>query len=276
MFRPSIGTFSTVFEIFDFKLLRVWLRPLTLKSQLRSNFLYYSKAHTWLPFKLILKLFLYLVLFLRYSTSRNWRIWPWLWTFTPLDVNWGQIITWLMNFMGMVEFMEAWKLNYIFELIYESRNLNRKTHIFSICSTQTLRVQDWRKNTWSYKVNYSPGLKWMHIARVPKDLGIVRYISQVLASFQFKLWHPRVFWHRRVHLNLDLTPLTTWLGFSVEQTAEDLNFVSLIKSFDSPGLIVSAYITSKKDVVCRRGRFRIHNYFKREVLFSRKNIKTLL
>ena len=50
-YLTSIDTFPlyrTVFEIFDFKHLKVWPWTLTFGVHLRSNFLYHKKAHTWL------------------------------------------------------------------------------------------------------------------------------------------------------------------------------------------------------------------------------------
>ena len=48
----SIDTFSpsrTVFEIFDFKVFRVWPWPLTFKGTWGKIFFHHSEAHTWLP-----------------------------------------------------------------------------------------------------------------------------------------------------------------------------------------------------------------------------------
>ena len=48
----SIDTFSssrTVFEIFDFKVFRVWPWPVTFKGTWGKNFFHHSEAHTWLP-----------------------------------------------------------------------------------------------------------------------------------------------------------------------------------------------------------------------------------
>ena len=72
-YLTSIDTFSlsrTVFETFDFKVFRVWPWPLTFRGHPRSKI-----------FPLPLTLFLYLVPFLRYSTSKFFRVWPWPLTF---------------------------------------------------------------------------------------------------------------------------------------------------------------------------------------------------
>ena len=52
-YLTSIDIFSlsrTVFEIFDFKIFRVWPWPVTFRGHLGSKKIFhYSKAHTWLP-----------------------------------------------------------------------------------------------------------------------------------------------------------------------------------------------------------------------------------
>ena len=107
----TISLSSTVFEIFDFKVFRVWPWPLTPKGHLGSNLnlvpfsryttskflgfdldlwplkviwgqkkLYHSKGHIWLPIWLLWTPTLYLVPFLRYSTSKflgfDLDLWP--------------------------------------------------------------------------------------------------------------------------------------------------------------------------------------------------------
>ena len=83
-YLTSIDTFSlsrTVFEIFDFKVFRVWPWPLTFRGHPRSKmFDHYLKAHIWLPILLLLAFALYLVPFSRYSTSKflgfDLDLWP--------------------------------------------------------------------------------------------------------------------------------------------------------------------------------------------------------
>ena len=83
----NISPSRTVFEIFDFKVFRVWPWPLTPKVHLGSKKLYISKVHIWLPIWLLWTPFLYLVPFSRYSTSKFLRSDLDLW---PLKVIWGQ------------------------------------------------------------------------------------------------------------------------------------------------------------------------------------------
>ena len=76
-YLTSIDTFSlsrTVFEIFDFKVFRVWPWPLTFGVSLGQKYFHYSKAHIWLSIQLPLTLSLYLVPFLRYSAIVVWKI----------------------------------------------------------------------------------------------------------------------------------------------------------------------------------------------------------
>ena len=76
----TISLSRTVFEIFDFKVFRVWTWPLTSKSHLGSKIVYPSKAHVWLSIWLLWTPSLYLVPFSRYSTSKFLRfdldLWP--------------------------------------------------------------------------------------------------------------------------------------------------------------------------------------------------------
>ena len=44
-----ISLHRTVFEIFDFKVFRVWPWPSTFRCHLRSKYFHYSKTHTCLP-----------------------------------------------------------------------------------------------------------------------------------------------------------------------------------------------------------------------------------
>ena len=80
-YLTPIDTFSlsrTVFEIFDFNVFRVWPWPLEVIRGRKYSL--YSKAHTWLLICLLLTLSLYLVPFLRYSTSKfsgfDLDLWP--------------------------------------------------------------------------------------------------------------------------------------------------------------------------------------------------------
>ena len=89
-YLTSIDTFSlsrNVFEIFDFKVFRVWPWPLTFGVTLGQKYVHHSKAHICLPILLLLALSLYLVPFLRYSTSKFLGFDLDLW---PLGVTWGQ------------------------------------------------------------------------------------------------------------------------------------------------------------------------------------------
>ena len=77
LYLTSIDTFSlsrNVFEIFDFKVFRVWPWPLTFGVTLGQKYFHHSKAHIWLSIQLPLTLSLYLVPFLRYSAIAVWKI----------------------------------------------------------------------------------------------------------------------------------------------------------------------------------------------------------
>ena len=89
-YLTSIDIFSlsrTVFEIFDFNVFRVWPWPLTFGVTLGQKYFHHSKVHIWLSIQLSLTFSLYLVPFLRYSTSTFLGFDLDLW---PLGVTWGQ------------------------------------------------------------------------------------------------------------------------------------------------------------------------------------------
>ena len=89
-YLTSIDTCSlsrTVFEIFNFKVFRVWPWPLTFGVTLgQKKKFHQSKAHIWLRIQFPLALSLYLVPFSRYSTSKFLGFDLDLW---PLGVTWG-------------------------------------------------------------------------------------------------------------------------------------------------------------------------------------------
>ena len=89
-YPTSIDTFSlsrTVFEIFDFKVFRVWPWPLTFRGHLRSKIFSPFESPYMPSYLLLLALSLYLVPFSRYSTSKFLGFDLDLW---PLGVTWGR------------------------------------------------------------------------------------------------------------------------------------------------------------------------------------------
>ena len=85
----AISLFRTVFEIFDFKVFRVWPWPLTPKSPLGSEILIAFGSPYMTSYLTSMTPSLYLVPFSRYSTSKFLGFDLDLW---PLTVVWGQKI----------------------------------------------------------------------------------------------------------------------------------------------------------------------------------------
>ena len=83
----NISLSRTDFEIFDFKVFKVWPWPLTPIGHLGSKKIYHLKAHIWLPIQLLWTIFLYLVPISRFSTSKFLGFDLDLW---HLKVVWGQ------------------------------------------------------------------------------------------------------------------------------------------------------------------------------------------
>ena len=71
------------FEIFDFKVFKVWPWPLISKGHLGSKHSYYSKAQIWLPIWLLWTPSLYLVYLTAKFLGFDLDLWP-------LKVIWGQ------------------------------------------------------------------------------------------------------------------------------------------------------------------------------------------
>ena len=89
-YLTSIDTFSlfrAVFKIFHSKGFRVWPWSSTFRGQQGSKLFSQFESYTWLPIQLLLTFSLYLVPFLRYSTSKFSRFDPDLWR---LEVTWGR------------------------------------------------------------------------------------------------------------------------------------------------------------------------------------------
>ena len=82
-YSTSIDTFSpsrTVFEIFDFKVFRVWPWPLTFRGHLKSKIFPLFESPYMTSYLTSIDTF-YLVPFSRYSTSKFWSFWLWPLTF---------------------------------------------------------------------------------------------------------------------------------------------------------------------------------------------------
>ena len=67
---PNFLYLVPFFEIFEFKVFRVWSRLLTFEGHLGQKIFHHSKGHIWLPIWLLWTQYLYLVPFSRYSTSK--------------------------------------------------------------------------------------------------------------------------------------------------------------------------------------------------------------
>ena len=83
-YLTPIDTFflsRTVFEIFDFKVFRVWPWPLTFRGHLRSNIFSPFESPYMTSYLTPIDTFSLSRTFLRYSTSKFFRVWPWPLTF---------------------------------------------------------------------------------------------------------------------------------------------------------------------------------------------------
>ena len=123
----TISLSRTVFEIFDFKVFRVWPWPLTPKGHLESKKLYLSKGHIWLSIWLLWTPSLYLVPFSRYSTSMFLGFDLDLWT---LKVIWGQ------NFYTIERL-------YMTSYLTSMNTISLSRTVFEIFDFEVFRVWPW-------------------------------------------------------------------------------------------------------------------------------------
>ena len=89
-YLTSIDTFSlsrTVFEIFDFKVFRVWPWPLTFRGHLRSNICLPFESPYMTSYLTSIDIFSLSRTVFEIFDFKVFRVWPWLW---PLGVTWGQ------------------------------------------------------------------------------------------------------------------------------------------------------------------------------------------
>ena len=223
----TISLSRTVFEIFDFKVFRVWPWPLTPKGHLGSKKLYHSKDHIWLPIWLLWTPSLYLIPFWRYSTSKflgyDFDLWP-------LKVIWGP------------------------KKLYHSKG-HIWLPIWLLWSPSLYLVPFWRYSTskflgfdldlWPLKViwgqknlYHSKGHIWLPIWLLwTPSLYLVpfsRYSTSKFLGFDLDLWPLKVIWgqknlcHSKGHIWLPIwllwTPSLFLVPFSRYSTSKFLRF----------------------------------------------------
>ena len=226
----TISLSRTVFEIFDFKVFRVWPWPLTLKGHLGSwgqKKLYHSKGHIWLPIWLLWTPSLYLVPFLRYSTSMFLGFDLDLW---PLKVIWGQKM--LYHSKGHI-WLPIWRLwTPSLYLVPFSRYSTWKFSGFNL-DLWPLKV------IWSQKILYhSKDHLWLPIWLLwTTSLYLVpfsRYSTSEFLGFDLDLWPLKVIWgqknlynskgHIWLSIRLLWTPSLYLVPFSRYSTSMFLGF----------------------------------------------------
>ena len=125
----NISLSRTVFEIFDFKVFRVWPWLSTPGDHLGSKQLYRSKVHIWLPIWLLWTTSLYLVPFQRYSTSKFLGVYLDLW---PLKVIWSRS-------KQFIPFESPYMTSYLTSM----DNISLSRTVFEIFDFKVFRVWPW-------------------------------------------------------------------------------------------------------------------------------------
>ena len=201
----TISLSRTVFEIFDFKVFRVWPWPLTPKGHLGSKNLYHSKAHIWLAIWLLWTTSLYLVPFSRYSNSKFLGFDLDLW---PLKVIWGQKISYHSKAHILLPIWLLWTPSLY--LVPFSRYSTSKFLGFDLDLWPP-------KVIWGQKIPYH--LKahiWLPIWLLwTLSLYIVpfsRYSTSKFLGFDLDRWPLKVIWGRKVLYQLKANIwLPNWL-----------------------------------------------------------------
>ena len=181
----------TVFEIFDFKVFRVWPWPLTPEGHPRSKKIkYHSKGHIWLSIWLLWTPSLYLLPFSRYSTSKFLGFDLDLW---PLKVIWGRKI--LYHSKGHI-WLPIWLLwTPSFYLLPFSRYSTSKFSGFDL-DLWPLKVIRGQKILY-----HSKGHIWLSIWLLWTPslylLPFSRYSTSKFLRFDLDLWPLKVIWGQK-------------------------------------------------------------------------------
>ena len=186
----TISLSRTVFEIFDFKVFRVWPWPLTPKGHLGSNISYRSKAHTWLPIWLLWTPSLYLVPFSRYSTSKTLGFDLDLW---PLKVIRGQKILYRSKAHIWLPIWLLWTPSLY--LLPFSRNSISNILGFDL-DLWPLKVIWGRKNLYRSKAHIWIPI-WLLWTPSLYLLPFSRYSTSKILGFDLDLWPLKIIWGQK-------------------------------------------------------------------------------
>ena len=210
-YLTSIDTFSlsrNVFEIFDFKVFRVWPWPLTFGVTLGQKYVHHSKAHICLPILLLLALSLYLVPFSRYSTSKFLGFDLDLW---PLEVTWGQTYS--------APFESPYMTSYLTPI--DTFSLSRS--VFEIFDFKVFRVWPWPLTFRGHlRSNICSPFESSYMTSYLTSIDIFSLSRSVFEIFDFKVFRvwswpltfgvtlgQKYFHHSKAHIWLSIQlPLT--------------------------------------------------------------------
>ena len=215
----NISLSRTVFEIFDFKVFRVWPWPLTPKGHLGSKFSYHSKAHIWLPIWLLWTTSRYLLPFSRYSTSKFLEFDLDLW---PLKVIVGQKIVYHSKAHIRLPIWLLWTTS---------------LYLVPISRYSTYEFLGFDLDLWPLKVIW--GQKILYYSKAHIWLPIWLLLTPSLYLVPFSRYSTSKF----LGFDLDLWPLKVILGSK--------NFIP----FESPYL--TSYLTSIDNISLSRTDFEI-------------------
>ena len=226
----TISLSRTVFEIFDFKVFRVWPWPLTPRGHLGSKKLknlYFSKVHIWLAIWLLWTRSLYLVPFSRYSTSKFLGFDLDLW---PLEGIWGQNNLYRSKAHIWLPIWLLWTTSLY--LVPFSRYSTSKFLGFDL-DLWPLKVIWGQKILYHSKVHIWLAI-WLLWTRSLYLVPFSRYSTSKFLGFDLDLWPLKVIWgqkklcHSKAHIWLPIWLLCTTslylVPFSRYSTSKFLGF----------------------------------------------------
>ena len=233
-YMDTISLSRTVFEIFDFKVLRVWPWPLTPKGHLGSKKLYHSKGHIWLPIWFLWTLSLYLVPFSRYSTSK----------FLGFDLDlWPQKVIW-----GIKK-----KNNTIRKAMYDFLFDLYGHHLSISYRFWDIRLQGFKGLTLIFDPKRSSGVQKNYTIRkaiydflfdfyghyLSISYRFSRYSTSKFLGFDLDLWPLKVIWGQKKIIPFERPCMTSYLTYmdtiALSRTVLEIMPVKILKDEQNGG-----------------------------------------
>ena len=244
----TISLSRTVFEIFDFKVLRVWPWPLTPKGHLGSK--------TFMPFERP-----YMTSYLTHmdtiSLSRTvfeifdlkaFRVWPWL---LPLKVIWGQKNSYHLKSRI---WLPIWLIWTIFPYLVPFSRYSTSNFLGFDLDLWPIKVIWGQKN-----LCHSKGHIWLPIWLIwtpsPYLVPFSRYSTSKFSGFDLDLWPLKVIWGQKKFMSFERPYMTSYLThmdtISLARTVFEIFDFKVFRVWPWP-LTPKSHLRSKKFIPFER------------------------